>query len=692
MSKALEQAQEGGYTVDKLTPTSDGDILWEQDSNRFVLVSDGKIIFKDSTTTASIQDEPYKFWKITNEDGEIQNKTAGYSYYLGNNYSGGKMLTVKAGLDVGDNDDITSISYTNDAEQSVIFNTIGGTLTVDAPNSDVKHYGSAEVVNVNKVAENSYHLYGSVSNILTVQQGHVYFESTSYVDIVKAEPLAGALQNSIIIDGSSSAQVGQITMASTVGLTVKVAEEYKDYVEYDSQTSSGESLPDIGNTYFSGGMGTERSPFRISSQDDLLNVDQLADEFGTTYYFLQTDNIEISASNWFVNGKYTTLDMSGIYDGGNNEIKISESLVGTVNVPYITLFNPKGDVVIKNLKTCSSANCLISICFADYSRNLKLENISAYSENDTIVQVSGSNAGPLVNTHVYPNYYGYDDFSITIDNCHVNLKLNNSGDCTGVFIGGDVDFGKDCKNGAEIQILNSSFTGTIQSGHAGLIFGNGYSIKTDGVVEKIKSQLIVSNVVNNGVFRSTSTSDATMFGVNNARTRELHEYFSQYITGSSTYTKYVNVLENVSNVNVYKQGDSYTVAGDGLSNNYTYRLALTTTILADDQTEYSGRNIMVPLEFQSEALSTGNLKVGGIYLEADARAQGIIPADSVLDYDHIYDAIFTISLYVDNNNNLYIIMKDPGESGYPKPQNNIFKMNLFAYDAEGYLVGRVAVK
>ena len=53
MSKALEQEQEGGYTVDKLTPTSDGDILWEQDSNRFVLVSDGKIIFKDSTTTAS---------------------------------------------------------------------------------------------------------------------------------------------------------------------------------------------------------------------------------------------------------------------------------------------------------------------------------------------------------------------------------------------------------------------------------------------------------------------------------------------------------------------------------------------------------------------------------------------------------------------------------------------------------------
>ena len=694
MSEAIAQAQEGGYTVDKLTPTSDGDILWEQDSNRFVLVSGGKIIFKDSTTTASIQDEPYKFWKITNEDGEIQTNTAGYSYYLGNNYSGGKTLEVTAGLDVGEQA-IEKITYTTEKEQAVVFNTSGGTLEIDAPNSNVKHYGSAEYVDISAVDYNSYYLYGDVARDVVVEQGRVYFEATASVTgSVKAQPKVNAESNSIIIDGSSSANIASIVVTINAGSTTSVnisssMEQYRvddTYVEGVDKT-----LSQIADTYFGGrGMGTEKYPFEIANEAQLLNISVMAAAGeNTTYYFQQTDDIEIAASSWFQNGKYVALDMAGVYDGGGHEIKISESLVGSVNVSNVTLFNPQGEVLIKNLKTCSSANCLVSVCGANGCRSLTLENIEAYSENNVIVQIAASNAGPLVTSHIYPSDSG-DDFSITIDNCHVNLRMSNTQASTGVFIGGDVNLGWDCKNGAVIQILNSSFTGVVQSTNAGLIFGNGYSISNSNIVEKIKSQIIVRNVVNNGILRSTGSNDATMFGMNNVSTKELHEYFSAYVTGG-TYTKNTNVLSSVKNVKAYYQDGQYVVTGEGLSNTYTYKLALTTTILASDITEYSGRSILLDVNIITGASSADTLKVGGIYLESVAREQNIIPKDLTLSYDKIYDAIFTMSLYINSDNNLYIIMKDPDESGYPKPKDNKFTMTLYAYDKDGYNVGNVAV-
>ena len=37
MSEALAAAESAGYTIEKITPTSSGDILWDEQNNRFVL-------------------------------------------------------------------------------------------------------------------------------------------------------------------------------------------------------------------------------------------------------------------------------------------------------------------------------------------------------------------------------------------------------------------------------------------------------------------------------------------------------------------------------------------------------------------------------------------------------------------------------------------------------------------------------
>ena len=173
MSEALRQAEEGGYSVDKLTPTSKGDILWEQGSNRFVLVEEGKIVYGDPSTTAEIGTS---YWKITNDKDEAESGV--YSYYLGEKFPQDvSELSVKSGIDVGNNVTI-NISFQTQEERTVLFNTKGAELKINALNATVYHYGDSANVEIIAVAKESYHFYGTVGNI-TVNNGRVVAEVDS---------------------------------------------------------------------------------------------------------------------------------------------------------------------------------------------------------------------------------------------------------------------------------------------------------------------------------------------------------------------------------------------------------------------------------------------------------------------------------------------------------------------------------
>ena len=274
MSKALEQAQSGGYTVDKLTPTSDGDILWEQDSNRFVLVSGGEIIFKDSATTADIATESYKFWKIVDNENDAKNGI--YSAYLKDGFVGGNSVAldgVAHGIDVGNNGNVTSITYTTEAAQSVIFNTKGGTLTVNAANSDVKHYGDAKVVNVKDVKDQSYHLFGTISDTLKVTKGHIYIESTGTVNVLDGTAVTEESgKATATIDMSSSATVGTVVIAKDVA-EAALGTALKGAVE-SGAVDAVEEIPEEASL-FAGGIGTEKSPFLIETAVQFKNIEKI---------------------------------------------------------------------------------------------------------------------------------------------------------------------------------------------------------------------------------------------------------------------------------------------------------------------------------------------------------------------------------------------------------------------------------
>ena len=122
MSEALAQAAEGGYTVEKLSPTSEGnDILWNQTTNRFVLVDkDGKIIYQDESVkeVAFNEDDNYTYWKITDSLSEVEENVRGFSFYLGEDFSD-TSVTAKAGIDVGEHTGI-DVTYTGTAIQEIM--------------------------------------------------------------------------------------------------------------------------------------------------------------------------------------------------------------------------------------------------------------------------------------------------------------------------------------------------------------------------------------------------------------------------------------------------------------------------------------------------------------------------------------------------------------------------------------------
>ena len=149
MYEALQRAEANGFTIEKLTPRSTGDIVWNSESNRFALVNGNDTVY--SFNGEKIE-KSAKVWKIVATAEEAKNNTSYSSYIKGSETI--STLTVTMGIDVGENI-VTDLTYLGGAEsQDVVIRTNGGTLTVNGKKGSTKeecdeivHYGFANVVN-----------------------------------------------------------------------------------------------------------------------------------------------------------------------------------------------------------------------------------------------------------------------------------------------------------------------------------------------------------------------------------------------------------------------------------------------------------------------------------------------------------------------------------------------------------------
>ena len=196
MSEVVELMEGHGYTLERLAGSDGKTIAWNEEANRFLYLDD-----EDG-------EDRNDLWLITDEVPEItEDKGEGfyYSYYLAPGFTG-TSVHVRSGVDVGEHADI-DVLYDSAAAEQVTIRTNGGTLTVDALNASVDHYGMADDVHVQRVAkEGAYSLYGQVRGRVTLVEGRAVLAGGASADTLLLLPI-GANAATVAVEMNEAASL-----------------------------------------------------------------------------------------------------------------------------------------------------------------------------------------------------------------------------------------------------------------------------------------------------------------------------------------------------------------------------------------------------------------------------------------------------------------------------------------------------
>ena len=152
---------------DQVDAIRERDYVWSQELDEFF-------------DFASAPEEAYKYFKMYESASAV---SGDYSIYADAATWDATVDLDGKGFDAGDATGITAINYTNTgAARDVVIrtNSFATTLTINAPADTVNHYGNAAIVNVEKIAGESYHENGTVGR-LTVEEGHAVAESNATI-------------------------------------------------------------------------------------------------------------------------------------------------------------------------------------------------------------------------------------------------------------------------------------------------------------------------------------------------------------------------------------------------------------------------------------------------------------------------------------------------------------------------------
>ena len=213
ITDALNDVKEDGFDVTKLTPTnSDNEILWDEESNRFVLYVDEE--YESCGSEVEVDESKlYKLWKIYNKVEELElESNPVYSIYWNVDADLPEDTKLSVGFDAGTTKNVSEVIYENTSSEAkeVVIRTNGGTLTINAATDTVKHYGSAKVVTLTAVSSSSYYEHG-VANLVDIKNGR------------------------LVITNDASAEVGTIYLTATNN-------EYNGII---LATQNGSELPEV---------------------------------------------------------------------------------------------------------------------------------------------------------------------------------------------------------------------------------------------------------------------------------------------------------------------------------------------------------------------------------------------------------------------------------------------------------------
>ena len=454
MSDALDKVLlNGGYELTTIvTKNKDNKILWDSKNDCFVYLNGSTIKYLPNTQEDKTVTDVDYFEIVELKDGKVPESK--YSAYLAGESVLGT-VEVERGLDVGKNT-VAEVVFKTTEKVSVLINTNGGKLTVNAGEANVTHRGDASIVTIEAVAKKSYHENGKVNEI-KLKAGRV---------VVEAKAEVGSVLVTATTEGAVEVEVKDTASLGAVGATdSEIAKKLNTVVKNPGKTEILENP--ITDSGFAGGFGTEKAPYLVETK---VQLEKINDVFTTEkkVWFKQIADIEIDKS-------WNPVKLHGAYDGSNYSVTMNG---GEGAASVVALFASIADTTVTDLKIVSDESCLLAAVeyasevktvYGEGNQSIYLNGITATVKDGKTVSVYESNAGFLVYSHIWNEVN--QPVEITLTNCSVIANAKSSSTCLGAFIGGTVYF--QYPYGNKLTIDSCSFKGNLYGQQVGLIFGNG---------------------------------------------------------------------------------------------------------------------------------------------------------------------------------------------------------------------------
>ena len=362
---AIVELEEYGYKLPNLvTKSGENSLLWNRKTNRFLLEKD---IAADKSANKTV-DVDYFHIQDNIPSGQK------YSVYAGNGFNepdGG--VTVSVGFDAGFKAfSEINYSHTSGDDQKVVIRTNGGTLTINAENDEVTHYGQVDYVDIIAVKPASYEERGTTS-LIKVAKGNVALNSESkvgeihfaktgdvFTDIkvtlengaqlpdLSRDPVGISLSSDVLVcevvtsgtseyywlSGNATIEDEKVLVSSDKAGTTKTAATAESSTAVAiANAKIGEEVSDPGATVKAASemtpeeiteataAGAAKTFAEIGSKEELKafrdawNAGKIAN--GGTYKL--TANIDISGENWYPIGSWE-FPFNGTFDGNGKTI------------------------------------------------------------------------------------------------------------------------------------------------------------------------------------------------------------------------------------------------------------------------------------------------------------------------------------------------------------------------------------
>ena len=323
MAEVLAIAEAGGYKVENLTPTSDGNyIVWEKGSNRFALIDgEGNAIFADQATKVFTGNTVYKFSNDLNDltaesdyalcftedtaisSADITDLTVSADFsILGNKISSVTIPeTFDGTIDLTLNNPAAAVCVAGGADRTSYptINLYGTAGSVSGP------LGSNGIPNAGNFGMQSLHVYGNINNIF-VASGKVVAENASNIYSVV---VAGSLEaDAIQIQIETNSEVSYISTTNGTKLASL------DSIVTGNKTNTTIFTESSVSSLFGGGIGTQEAPYLIANESQLKQIGSrvnLDNDYGDTIYYFKLVNDIYLTGKLNIAGKSRVLDLNG---------------------------------------------------------------------------------------------------------------------------------------------------------------------------------------------------------------------------------------------------------------------------------------------------------------------------------------------------------------------------------------------